>query len=141
MKTITKLLPIILIFTLLFFTPISSHAAQCVNRTTGETSDAPITGNCPIGTVRVATISDLEFVFASIISVAGILIGMVFFIMLMVGGLRYLLSGGDPKALLAAKGTITWAIIGLALFTLSFTIILLIQLFTGVNLTVFRIGT
>lgn len=88
----------------------------------------------------VAKISNFENIFANIVNVAGILLGIVFFLMMVMGGIRYLMSGGDPKALAAAKGTITWAIIGLAIFTLSFTILLLIKAFTGVDVTRFKLS-
>lgn len=38
---------------------------------------------------------------------------MLVFIYLIWGGYRYLISGGDPKAINAAKGHLTWAIAGL----------------------------
>lgn len=41
------------------------------------------------------------------------IIGAVAIIMLILGGLRYVLSGGDPKATQDAKNTIVYAIIGL----------------------------
>lgn len=88
----------------------------------------------------VATVCSLQTVFANVVSVAGILVGFGFFVMVIIAGIRYLMSGGDPKALQAAKGTLTWAIIGLALFALSYTILLLVRAFTGVDVTVFKIG-
>lgn len=87
----------------------------------------------------VAQIGDLEKVFASVVTVFGTLIGFGFFTMMIIGGVRYLLSAGDPKALAAAKGTITWAILGLAFFAISYTILLLIKAFTGVDVTNFKI--
>jgi hypothetical protein len=90
-------------------------------------------------TETAATIGDLEKVFASVVSALGILIGFAFFVMMIMGGIRYLLSGGDPKAVAAAKGTITWAILGLAVFALSYTILLVIRAFTGIDVTIFRI--
>ncbi len=87
----------------------------------------------------VAQIGDLEKVFASVVTVFGTLIGFGFFTMMIVGGVKYLLSAGDPKALAAAKGTITWAILGLAFFAISYTILLLIKAFTGVDVTNFKI--
>lgn len=87
----------------------------------------------------VAKISDLETIFSNVIQIVGGLFGFGFFVMLVMGGVKFLLSGGDPKAVQAAKGTITWAIIGLAILALSYTILLLIQAFTGVDVTKFKI--
>lgn len=61
-----------------------------------------------------------------IVDGAGILLpaGMlVFFVMLMVGGVKFLMAGGDAKALDSAKGTITFSLIGVV-FLVSAWIIL-----------------
>jgi hypothetical protein len=85
------------------------------------------------------SICDLEGVILNLISISGTLLGFAFFAMVVYGGIRYLFSGGDPKAVQAAKGTLTWAIIGLAIYALSFTILLLIKSFTGVDVTNFKL--
>ncbi len=41
-------------------------------------------------------------------------------IMLIVGGLRYAVSSGDPKAVTAARNTIVYAIVGLVIAFLAF---------------------
>lgn len=131
----------VIIFTLLILSLsyTNVHAVVCVDRTTSKV-DPSQAAPCPADThISVATIKDFEVIFANVVSVAGILLGFSFFVMLIIGGVRYMLSGGDPKALQAAKGTITWAIIGLVLFALSYTILLIIQIFTGINVTIFRI--
>jgi Type IV secretion system pilin len=87
----------------------------------------------------VATICSLEPIFNNVVGAAGALVGFAFFVMLIMGGIRLLMSGGDPKAVAAAKGTLTWAIAGLAFFALSFTILLLIEAFTGVTVTKFQV--
>ena len=132
-KTITFLLTVTIIILGTNYTSLT-HAEDVQIIKGRDEAGKPITQ-----TVQAAAPGDLETIFANIISISGILVGFGFFIMLTVGGMRYLFSAGDPKALQAAKGTITWAIIGLALFAISFTILSLIQAFTGVNVTVFRI--
>jgi len=47
---------------------------------------------------------------AKILLPAGML---VFFVMLLVGGFKYIISGSDAKSLDSAKGTLTFAFIGL----------------------------
>ena len=44
-------------------------------------------------------------------------------IMLLIGGLRYILSGGDSKKVTDAKNTVLYAIIGLVIAILSYAII------------------
>lgn len=87
----------------------------------------------------VARLSNLQELFVNVLAAAGGLIGIAFFAMMVIGGVRYLLSAGDPKALQSAKGTLTFAVVGLALFALSFTILLILGVLTGVDFTQFRI--
>jgi hypothetical protein len=42
--------------------------------------------------------------------------------MLIVGGLRYVLSGGDPKNTQAAKDTILYAVVGIVVALLAYAI-------------------
>lgn len=56
-------------------------------------------------------------------------------IMLVVGGLKYLTSGGDAKALTSAGQTLTWAILGVVFLVLIWLILLLTEAFTGLKFT------
>lgn len=56
------------------------------------------------------------------------------FIMLLIGGIRWILAGGDEKAVSSARGTITAALIGLVIVLLSFAIIKLVEAFFGVTI-------
>lgn len=87
----------------------------------------------------VAKISDLQIVFKNVVASAIAFAGIVLFIMLVMGGLKYITSGGDPKATDAAQKTITYAIGGLVLVLVSYLILLLIQTITGVQVTQFKI--
>lgn len=51
------------------------------------------------------------------------LIGAISVIMIIVGGLRYVLSNGDPKAAGSAKDTILYAVVGLVVAIASFAIV------------------
>lgn len=95
--------------------------------------------NPQTGQLDIATIKGLEAVFNNILSVALLFAGIVLFIMFVIGGFRYLTSGGDPKATEAAKGTLTHAIAGLVVLVLAYIIIQFIEVFTGVNVSVFKI--
>jgi hypothetical protein len=86
-----------------------------------------------------ATLSDLEVLFQRVISIALGLGGIVLFVMLVVGGFKYLTSGGDPKAVESAQKTLTSAILGLVLLLSAYLILKLIGNFTGVDLTKFSI--
>lgn len=87
----------------------------------------------------VAKLSDLEGVFERVISVALGFAGIALFIMLIVGGFRFITAGDDPKAVEGARKTLTYAIGGIVLIALSFLILRFISTFTGVDVTQFRI--
>lgn len=80
-----------------------------------------------------AKLSDLEFIFQRFLNLALTLAGLAVFVMLIVGGFRYLTSGGDPKQTEAAQKTITMAIVGLITALASWFILNLIAHFTGLQ--------
>lgn len=51
------------------------------------------------------------------------IVGIVAVIMLIIGGIRYIVSGGDSKKVTDAKNTILYAIIGLIVCFLAFAIV------------------
>lgn len=59
----------------------------------------------------------------TIINIVLYVLGIVAVIMIIVGAFRYVLSGGDAGAVTAAKNTIFYAVIGLAVAILSFVIV------------------
>lgn len=90
-------------------------------------------------TDQPATLRQLETLFSRVVSAAVSLSVIALFVMLLIGGFKFLTSGGDPKALEGAKKTLTYAIGGLVLITLSYLIMRLIQEVTGANITTFSI--
>ncbi len=88
----------------------------------------------------VATIKCLVPLFENLIKGVLALSGVALFVMLVVGGYNFLLSGGDPKKLEAARGTLTNAVIGLVVIVLAFLIIKTIALFTGAPVTKFELN-
>lgn len=96
-------------------------------------------GTCVQG--DVATIKGFECLFKNILQVIAYAAGIVFFLMFLVGGFKYLTAGGDPKKAAAASSTLTLSIAGLIGVIVSWLIILLIKKLTGVNVTNFTIGT
>lgn len=64
-----------------------------------------------------------EGVFNKITSTVLYAVGIVSVIMLIYGGLRYVMSGGDSKKVTDAKNTILYAIIGLIIAVLSYAIV------------------
>jgi hypothetical protein len=65
--------------------------------------------------------------------------GIALFIMLVVGGFRYITSGGNPKAVESARNTLTYAILGMVLLASAYLILRFIGVFTGAPVEDFRI--
>jgi ABC-type cobalamin transport system permease subunit len=87
----------------------------------------------------VATIGSVVSIIKNLITAIVALAGVVLFIMLIVGGMNFLLAGGDQKKLEKAKGTITSAFAGFILLISAYLILKLIEIITGVNVTKFGI--
>ncbi len=62
-------------------------------------------------------------IFTTIVNILLFLIGAISVIMLIYGGIRYTISGGDSSAVTAAKNTILYAIVGLIVAFLAFAIV------------------
>lgn len=56
------------------------------------------------------------------------------FIFLLIGGIRWIMAGGDEKAVAGARGTITAALIGLVIVLVAYAIIRLIEIFFKVSI-------
>lgn len=87
-----------------------------------------------------AKLSDLSTYFGNILEAIIPLIGLVSFIMVLVGGFKILTSAGDAKGMEGGKQTITLAIAGVALAIISWLILLLVQNVTGAQVTQFKFG-
>lgn len=61
-----------------------------------------------------------EGVFRTVTNVLLFIIGAIAVIMLIIGGIRYVLSGGDQAQVTSAKNTILYAIIGIVVAILAF---------------------
>ena len=98
----------------------SAFAADCtaggVNVTSGK--------DCAKGTgVQENLFSGSDSLFKTVTNVLLFLIGAVSVIMLIVGGLRYVLSNGDSSAITSAKNTILYAVIGIIVALLAYAIV------------------
>jgi len=87
----------------------------------------------------VPTIGEFEIVFGNVVNILLGVAGIALFIMLLMGGFKFLTSGGDPKAIEEAKKTLTYAIAGVVLVVLSFIILRIIEALTGAPVTEFEI--
>lgn len=81
---------------------------------------------------EVATLQGLQCLLANILSVTLTLIGIAGFIMLLVGSMKWLLSGGNAQHVEKAKNTMTYAVVGLIVALSAFIILNLVAEFTGI---------
>lgn len=95
---------------------------------------APTLGPEPAG------VNQLQGMFERIINLSVGLAFIALVIMLTVGGIRYLTSGGEKNQLQAAGQTLTWALLGMIFLVLAWLILKLVEAFTGVPVTKFCIG-
>jgi hypothetical protein len=62
-----------------------------------------------------------------------LIVGAVSLVMFVVGGLQYMISGGDEKALTTAKATLTYSVLGLFIVLLSSVIVSIVLSLTGLT--------
>lgn len=76
--------------------------------------------NAAKGSEQPATLFGDSGIFSEITNVLLFVIGGVAVIMIVIGGLRYVISGGDAKQVEAAKNTILYAIVGIVIALLAY---------------------
>lgn len=91
-----------------------------------------------------AGLTDITNIFDRIVEVSVTLAFIALFLLLIWGGFKFVISGGDKESLKAASLTITWALLGMLFLVLAWLALRLIALFTGyesgaLNLTIFDI--
>lgn len=78
---------------------------------------------CGVGAASACNQVTLAETFAKIANTLTLLVGAVSVIMIIVGGLRYVISQGDSKAVTDAKNTIMYAVIGVVVAIVAFAIV------------------
>ena len=109
---------------------IPTALAQDINLTPGEAGDA---GFGSLGDITVGGI------ISTFITVALIIAGIVFLFMLILGGIRWILSGGDKAQTETARNQITAALIGLVVVFSAYAIATLIANIFNVNILSFDV--
>ncbi len=78
---------------------------------------------CSQGTSAKDNLFGQGGIFQTIANTLIFLVGAIAVLFLIIGGLRYVVSNGDPKAVEGAKNTILYAIVGIVIAILSFAAI------------------
>ncbi len=76
--------------------------------------------NAARGNGQASNLTGEGGVFQTVVNVLLFVIGAVAVVMLVIGGIRYTVSGGDSNAVTAAKNTILYAIIGIIVAILAY---------------------
>ena len=75
--------------------------------------------------------ADFGSLVSRIIIILTSLVGAVSLFFIVISGIKFVTSSGDPKQIASARGTLTYAIIGLAVTILAFIILQIVQYFIG----------
>ena len=114
MKTILKIaLPILLVVGLLVLTVVPEVSALTLQ----EGAEAARCDGCP------ADLFGESGAFRQITNTILYIVGVIAVIMLIIGGIRYVVSGGDAKKVTDAKNTVLYAIIGLVIAVFAYAIV------------------
>jgi multisubunit Na+/H+ antiporter MnhB subunit len=111
----------------LFALPVIAVSAVLVGGVAfaGSITDGGLTGG--VGAARPDDVPPTIFgdggIFTTVVNVLLFIIGALSVIMLIYGGIRYTISGGDSNAVTSAKNTILYAIIGLVVAILAYAIV------------------
>ena len=120
MKRFAALVAAVSIALLPMLTPAAAHAVDinrfiCLGVTLGDSD------KCDEDDVNANdTVTDIA---QDIIDVLSLIVGIVSVIMIIIGGLRYITSGGDSQNVTNAKNTILYAIVGLVIVLFAQTIV------------------
>jgi hypothetical protein len=91
-------------------------AASCSDTDLSISSGA----NCAQGTGQADNLFGNGGIFQKVTNILLFLVGAISVIMLIIGGIRYVVSGGDQAAVTSAKNTILYAIVGIVVAFLAY---------------------
>jgi TRAP-type C4-dicarboxylate transport system permease small subunit len=103
--------------------------------TTISLTPAPDSGFSKLGTLTIPSL--ISGVIRLVIVVAAI----IFFFVLVIGGIRWIASGGDKQQTENARNQITAALVGLVIVFAAWAILALIKVFFGVDIFTLTIPT
>lgn len=101
------------------FSPLTPAVSAACDPSAGVAGgvDCANTGNTP------QTLFGDDSIFTTVVNVLLFVIGAISVIMLIIGGIRYVVSAGNSTAVTGAKNTIMYALIGLVVAFLAFAIV------------------
>lgn len=106
-----------LVLGLTLVTPDVAYAQNCTDVTAGGIGSG---ADCAKPTGAAENLFGDGSIFNTVTNILLFLIGAISVVMLIIGGIRYVVSGGDQGAVTSAKNTILYAIIGIVVAFLAF---------------------
>lgn len=107
--------------------PATSSAANTINCPSGSpaTSTDPLNDgtNCAQSNSSPSSLFGANGIFHTVANVLIYIVGAIAVIMLIIGGLRYVISQGDKGNVESAKNTILYAVIGIVVAILSYALV------------------
>jgi len=93
-----------------------------------------VVANAPAGGVGSSIGTGLRDLINNVTFAVGVIVGLIFFAMLVMGGIGYMMSAGDEKALTKAKQQITAGLIGLVIVFMAWWVVKIISVIFGINI-------
>lgn len=129
MKSVVKkiaqgllLVPVLVLGFSVLAPSVNTAWAEC----TTDTYDVSSGANCAQGNNQPSSLFDSatgQGIFTKIVNIMLFLVGAIAVIMLIVGGIRYVTSGGAQDQVTAAKNTIMYAIVGIVVAVLAYAVV------------------
>lgn len=121
MKHISTLFVSILTVFSLLFVPVV--ATTTVDAATPKEQICKGINNSDSGTCNTTGSNNLQGFIKNIVNILLYIIGAIAVLMIIIGGLRYVISGGDSGQTKSARDTVLYAVIGLVIAVMSYAIV------------------
>lgn len=132
------------ILTYFFIFPKAAMAIVSVPGTTGSSSGSGGKITNPALSDNLQSLSGIEYfrrLLPALVTLAFVIGAIVFFFMLLIGGIRWMTSAGDKASLESARGMIVNALVGIVILFSAFAIVGLVELFFGIDILSLDIGS
>lgn len=110
LAAVTLLLPVAL--------PVAVHAQADIQGSLCQGSDLSVSTGGDCGSTAQAEDS-VNNIIKTVINVFSLVVGVISVIFIIVGGFKYITSGGDSNSVTSARNTIMYAIVGLVIVALA----------------------
>jgi uncharacterized membrane protein len=109
---------------LLFFTPVTASAQSLFSGAKKEAcAGTQLTGDATNADCSAGSETDLTNTIQKGIDLISIVVGVIAVLMIIIGGIRFVVSNGDSNKVTTARNTIVYALIGLILVALAQVIV------------------